>query len=114
MWSTRSDCAGVREVSAVDSRVDIVWSRPFRKVEKQNRGVDENHEDEADQEHRERITTGPGKPEPTQEQKAEEIGPHGAPFNRPSWRWKQPLRRPWNRCLPCPPCRRKLPASCSG
>jgi hypothetical protein len=72
----------------------MVWIRPFRKVEKQNDGVDENRQHKADQEHRERIADGLGKPEPTQEKKAEEIGPHGAPFNRPSWRWKQPRRQP--------------------
>jgi hypothetical protein len=62
------------------------WIRPFRKVEKQNDGVDENRQDEADQEHRECIPNGFRQTHPAQEQKAEEIGPHDALLNRPSWR----------------------------
>jgi hypothetical protein len=43
------------------------WIRPFHKVEKQNRGVDENREDESDQEHRERIPSGFRQTQPTEE-----------------------------------------------
>jgi hypothetical protein len=47
------------------------WIRPFRKVEKQNDGVDESRQDEADQKHRECIPNGFRQTHPAQEQEAE-------------------------------------------